>query len=325
MESTKAPVIRWGATTRRRHELLGGALRGVAPLLPRRPIPREPVFIIGSPRSGTTMLFNLLDRSPRLASLGKGSQLLWEMFHKDRGPAWTSHAVGAGSISDHERRVLYWLIDRLAGDTRYLDKFPRNCLRVSYLHELFPEASFVYIRRDGRSVVSSLMTGWRTADKFGHGTLLPVGLSIDGYEGRPWRFLIPPGWEDYTSGRTLAEVCAFQWVAANEAILAAKNEIETKRWVDVSYEELLESPRQATSKMFAGIGLPVDDEVLTWASELETHVSRTAVTVPSHDKWRKEHPNEVQSILPLIEPMMRRLGYDVGASTSRVTETGPRS
>jgi hypothetical protein len=255
------------------------------------------------------MLFNLLDRSPQLVSLGKGSQLLWEMFHKDTDPEWASHAVGPESISQRERKVLYWAIDRLTGGMRYLDKFPRNCLRVSYLHALFPDAYFVFIRRDGRSVVSSLMTGWRTASKFGQGTSLPVPLSIEGYEGRPWRFLVPPGWEGYVSNQTLAEVCAFQWVAANEAVLMAKERIGTERWVDVSYEELLADPRKTTDRMFEGIGAPADDEVLAWAARIDTHVSRTAVTVPSKDKWIKEHPSEVQSIMPVIEPMMRRLGY----------------
>lgn len=312
MESARAPLIRWAARTRRRHRLLGGTLRRVGPFLPRVPAPREPVFILGSPRSGTTMLFNLLDRSPSLVSLGRGSHLLWEMFHGIERPGWRSHSVGPEEVSDRERKVLYWVIGRLAGRERYLDKFPRNCLRAAYLDALFPDAYFVYIRRDGRAVVSSLMTGWRTEGKFGRGTELPVPLSIEGYRGRQWRFLVPPGWEAYASGRSLAEVCAFQWVASNEAILAAREQIDTERWVDVRYEELVRWPQQVASRMLEGIGLPRDEAVLRWASELDAHVSKTAVTAPSHEKWRKEHPHEVESILPMIEAMMRRLGYEIG-------------
>lgn len=312
MESTTAPFLRWAAGTRRRHQVVGTALRNLAPVLSGKAPPRNPVFILGSPRSGTTMLFNLLDRSPRMVSLGKGSHFLWDMFHTIEGAAWASHAVGPGEITDRERKVLYWVIDRLAGGERYLDKFPRNCLRATYLRALFPDAYFVSIHRDGRAVVSSLMTGWRTAGKFGQGTDLPVPLSVDGYEGGTWRFLVPPGWRGYTTGRSLAEICAFQWVSANEAVLAAKEQIGAERWVDVSYEELLDSPEQVTTRLFEGIGLPADDEVLRWASELDTHVSRTAVTIPSGEKWRREHLREIEDILPTIEPMMRRLGYEIG-------------
>jgi len=312
MESTRAPFLRWTAGTRRRHEVVGAALRRLAPALPTAPPPREPAFILGSPRSGTTMLFNLLDRSPRLISLGKGSHFLWDMFHTIEGAGWSSHAVREDQVSDAERKVLYWVIRRLCSDGRYLDKFPRNCLRAEYLHALFPDASFVYIWRDGRAVVSSLMTGWRTEGKFGHGTRLPVPLSVEGYSGREWRFLVPPGWEEYTSGHTLAEVCAFQWIEANRAVLRAKERIGTDRWVDVRYEDVLGSPVDVTRRIFAGIGCELDDEVVRWASEIDTHVSRTAVSTPSRDKWRKEHPEEIESILPMIEPMMRTLGYETG-------------
>ena len=53
---------------------------------------------------------------------------------------------------------------------------------------------------------------------------------------------MPPGWRDYAKGKTLAECRAFQWVASNEAILAARNEIGTDQWLDVRYETLVESP-----------------------------------------------------------------------------------
>jgi sulfotransferase family protein len=311
MESTRAPLIRWAAGTRRRHQVVGAVFRSAAPLLPRKPAPRRPVFILGSPRSGTTMLFNLVDRSPRMKSLGTGSQFVWDMFHKIQASDRSDHAVGPEDITDRERKVLYWLIDRVAGGERYMDKFPRNCLRGKYLDRLFPDASFIYIRRDGRSVVSSLITGWKTEGKFGFGIPLPEPISVEGYAGDQWRFLVPPGWREYANGHTLAEVCAFQWVGANEAVLSAKAAIAPERWVDVSYEELLVSPVETTARLFEGIGLPADDEVLTWASELDTHVSRTAVSAPSREKWRQEHPDEVESILPMIAPMMRRLGYEM--------------
>ena len=41
-------------------------------------------------------------------------------------------------------------------------------------------------------------------------------------------------------------------------------------------------------------------------------ISRTAVSDPSRDKWRTEHGQEIASILPQIEPMMRALGYPAG-------------
>jgi len=65
----RARLLRWAAKTRRRHRLAGAVLRDAAPMLPRAPDPVAPVFVIGAPRSGTTLVFELFDRSPSLASL----------------------------------------------------------------------------------------------------------------------------------------------------------------------------------------------------------------------------------------------------------------
>jgi len=313
MSATTARVLQWTATTRRRNRVGGTILRTAAPVLPHAAPPRQPIFILGSPRSGTTMLVDLLDRSPSLVSFARGSQFLWEMFHTLQSSGWESQVVRPDEITSRERRVVNWTIHELCGGKRYLDKFPRNCLRGEYLYELFPDARFVAIHRDGRSAVSSLITGWQRAGKFGHGTNMPVTLDIAGYGGGNWKFLVPPGWREYATGHTLAEVCAFQWSEGNAAILRAKERIPAAQWTEVRYEEFLDAPRATASRLLEGVGLPQEEEVLSWAERLDTHVSRTAVSDPSRDKWRSRHGQEVASILPQIEPMMRELGYPVEA------------
>jgi hypothetical protein len=309
MRQDRARALRWAMTTRRRHRAAGAVLRAAAPVLPRRPPPRAPVFILGSPRSGTTMLFQLLDRSQQLASLGYGSQFLWEMFRPRRIEPGRSHAAGPDDIAAGEPRVLAWAIDRVAGDMPYLDKFPRMVLRAEYLNALYPDARFVYIARDGRAAVSSLVTGWRTAGKFGQGTQLPAPLAIEGYTGPVWKFLLPPGWEAYTSGRTLAEVCAFQWMEGNRSVLDARARIGPERFVNVRYEDLVAAPVETTRALLDGLGLGADPDVLDHAASLDRKVTHTAVTAPRPEKWRDENPAEIESILEMIAPMMARLGY----------------
>ena len=52
------------------------------------------------------------------------------------------------------------------GDRRFLDKTPENCLRIPYLHALFPDASIVFLRRRAAENVNSLMEGWRARPRF---------------------------------------------------------------------------------------------------------------------------------------------------------------
>jgi len=302
----RARLLRWAAKTRRRHRLAGAVLRDAAPMLPRAPDPVAPVFVIGAPRSGTTLVFELFDLSPSLAPLGVESHLLWDAFHRlsDRG----DHSVPAAAVTDRERRALSWAIRRIAGDRTYLDKYPRLCLRVPYLAALYPDARFVHVVRDGRAVTSSLITAWRTPGRFGLGTRLPVPLQIEGYEGDTWRFLVPPGWRDLAQGATLAEVCAFQWSAANQAVLAARDGMPGERWTEIRYEQLVSDPAVTMSAAMERLGIS-GDEVVEAAEGLGSSVTRTAVTAPRTDKWRDENPDEIASVLDRLEPVMTQLGY----------------
>ena len=309
MRHDRAAALRWAAMTRRRHRAAGRFLRAAAPALPTAVPPHRPIFILGSPRSGTTMLFQLLDRSHAVASLGYGSQFIWEMFRPRRMELGLSHAAAPGDITGRERKVVNWAIERVAGDMPYLDKFPRMVLRAEYLAALYPDARFVSIVRDGRAVVSSLVTGWNTDGKFGQGTVLPVPLRVDGYHGSVWRFVLPPGWEAYTSSRTLAEVCAFQWAASNTALLDATERIGRDRFFQVRYEDLVRSPVETTAAMLAHLDLADDPDVLAHAAALDRNVTQTAVTAPRPEKWRDENPEAVRSILPQIAPVMDRLAY----------------
>ncbi len=302
-----ARVLRDAARSKRRRRWVGAGLRMAAPLIPARPPPRKPIFILGSPRSGTTMLFRLLNQSSDVASLDAEGHLLWEMFHHDRGMEWSFHEVGRDSITGRERRVLFWAIDRLTQGRRYLDKDPANCFRISYLDSLFPDARFIFLKRDGRATVSSLLTAWRSDTGTFPGKRLPIPLSIEGYVGTKWRFVVPPGWEAYAKGRSLEEVCAFQWTSCMNAILSARGGIEGERWIEVSYEQMVEAPREEAARLLSALELPPDPQVEIFADSLDTHLAK-ALSRPEPEKWRKENPQEVTRALPLIEPVMRRLG-----------------
>lgn len=309
-QSFSGRYLREAAKSRRRRRLAGTVLRAAAPALPRKGPPEQPIFILGSPRSGTTLLFEVLGRSPHVASLERESHLLWEMFHDLEAARFGSHEVGPADITKRERRVLYWAIDRVSLGRRYLDKAPRNCLRVPYLAALFPGAWFLHLKRDGRAAVSSLITGWRSAGGLFPGATMPRQLSIEGYRGDTWKFLVPPGWEAYATGRSLEEVCAFQWISANESIMQARRELGPERWIEVGYEDFVEAPQEHTARLLQRLGLGQDQEVIDYAGSLDRHVTK-AVTPPSPDKWRTENPREIERILPVIAPTMRRLGYEL--------------
>jgi hypothetical protein len=256
------------------------------------------------------MLHSVMAHSSGVGSLPGEGHVLWNAFHDEHRRGWTSQATRPEEVAPGERRALGWMIAQIAGDRRYLDKTPRNSLQVPYLHRLFPDAWFVFLVRDGRATVSSLLGGWRDTSGMFPGRRPPIPLSIDGYDGETWKFVVPPGWQRYASGHTLAEVCAFQWVASTEALLAAKGSVPPSRWVEVRYERLVAAPSDEVPTLMASLQLPPDPEVADHARTLDRNITK-AVSAPRPEKWREENPDEIAQVMPLIAPTMRRLGYDV--------------
>ena len=79
--------------------MLGDVLRRGWPILPRSRPPVRPIFVLGSPRSGTTMLYSLLRASSEVRSLPGEGHVLWNLFHDERDPGWTSQSTPPDSIT----------------------------------------------------------------------------------------------------------------------------------------------------------------------------------------------------------------------------------
>ncbi len=280
----------------------------VASLLPpRAPAPRQPVFLVGCPRSGTTMLFEALKRHPDLGSIESEGHVIWERFHHPRERGWESNAVGRADIAGGERAYAYRFVELAAPGRRFLDKTPRNCLRIPYLDTLFPDAFFVFLRRRAADNVNSLLEGWKAHPRW-IAYELPEPLEGLGWRsGRDWSFVLVPGWRELRQA-PLEEVCARQWIACNEAVLAARDEIAPERWVDVSYEDVVERPEEELERVQRALGLAVAPAVVEFAAELP-RTPINVVTPPRREKWRDQNREAIERILPLVEPTERRLGY----------------
>src|SRR6266498_617674 len=120
----------------------------------------DPVFVVGCSRSGTTVTYETIAMSPRLLSFGHEIPEFWDSLWGPRTNGWESEAAGAEvARPEHRDAAQRYFFQRL-GLGRVVDKTCINVMRVPYLYRLFPQARFVYIHRDGRDNVSSLMDGW---------------------------------------------------------------------------------------------------------------------------------------------------------------------
>lgn len=142
----------------------------------------RPIFVVGSGRSGTSVLSWSLGQHPNIMPLpetywiGKLAADLGPVFEAGSSRGDNSHlsAMGITSAEFHEvfgRAVNDLTLRRSArvsaggngfrearnSGGRWVDSTPLNSLHIPHLLRLFPEAKFIHILRDVRSVVKSLM------------------------------------------------------------------------------------------------------------------------------------------------------------------------
>lgn len=133
----------------------------------------QPFFIIGAPRSGTTMLQLALARHSRVAippethfftlllRSFRGQQRHWkriEKYLRIQLDSPTRRIRPGVEAREHFGRLAKSYLDRMRhlGITHFGEKSPEHQLRIPQILETFPQARFVLIYRDGRDVALSL-------------------------------------------------------------------------------------------------------------------------------------------------------------------------
>jgi hypothetical protein len=293
----------------------GAPVRG----LPRRVAgPRfdRPVFIIAAPRSGSTLLFETLAANRAFWTLGDESHRQIEgipALHP-RARDYASNRLLAGDAAGETARRLREAFRadlRNSDGARYLDlssrerpasirfleKTPKNALRIPFLRALFPDARFIYLYRNPRDNLSSLLDAWRS----GRFQTYP---DLPGWSGAPWSHLLIPGWQGL-SGKPLAEVVAAQWRTTHETILQDLAGIADAHWHLLDYDTLLADTAGVIRELCRFCEVPFGPQMQALVAQ-PLKPSRYTLTAPDAEKWRG-NAADLEVALPLVADMERRL------------------
>jgi hypothetical protein len=309
----------------------------------------RPIIIIGCPRSGTTLLFTLLNSSPELNSLYEESRFLFRKFYlqeEKKSRFFYDDALNPDDMTDQDKAMLLrlfhehsfqnrfigqlvnkavrkysatrWIAPYLAKlnamlkprSYRFVEKTPRNCFKIELLNELFPDAYFIFIKRDGRANISSLIQGWKKRKKEAFDEIKRIPrlnreLNFKNFDGKLWRFTLPPGWSDHVDGN-LEEACAYQWYKSNESALESLEKIPDSRKLTISYEDLVSNTADVIKEI-------CDFTEIEYNSTLKKLVEKPPEVnyldgKPKQDKW-KQNAAAIESVRPIIEDTMKKLGY----------------
>ncbi len=169
---------------------------------------------------------------------------------------------------------------RLHGKPRFLSKHPRNVLRFPFLDEIFPDAKFLHLIRDGRAVAQSLL---RMRESHG-------GRNV-------WWGIWPPGWR-VLERLDAVESVARQWRATIEHARKSAALFSSDRYLEVRYEDFCADPVTTLGRVGRWAGL-------SWADPLL--VPATAGIESRNHKWQDAfRPEEIAVLESTMGDLLRR-------------------
>jgi hypothetical protein len=199
------------------------------------------VFVLGSPRSGTTFLAGAIGLVPGFVDLGEVAAVK-AAVHELAG-------LPPEQAAARLRRVLG--VTRTIGLVRGLrgvEQTPETAFLAPALARAFPQARLVHLVRDGRDVVCSLLEkGWMRADRIGGDD---VGLAY----GAHARFWVEPGRRDEFGHASEARRAAWVWRAYVSAVRASGTAP-----YEVRYEAMATDPEGTAAGLSAYLDAPADE------------------------------------------------------------------
>ena len=231
--------------------------RGRGPLRTRLgPLDDRLVFVLGSPRSGTTFLGNSIGSLPGFIDLGEVAPLKAAIPELSRRPPEEA-AAELRALLAQTRRL------GLVGSLRPVEQTPESVFIAPALALAFPEACFVHIVRDGRDVVCSLLErGWLSAERGG------ADDAGHAYGSRA-RFWVEPERREEFERAEDARRAAWAW---RRYVTAARDLGE--RSLEIRYERLAQRPDELAATVARFLAVPPDPLAAAFQAAHSTSVGR---------------------------------------------------
>lgn len=217
----------------------------------------RPIVVIGSPRSGTTLLGNLLGTHPALAQVEE-PRLTWKFGNDDKSDMLRPQDARP-EVCRHIRQTFAQAVED-AGRQRLIEKTPSNSLRMEFVDRVLPGCLFIHTMRDGVESILSIRKFWQQhAHGVPRGKLMQRLKEIDlkrapyyakefmrkampqqfsGLVGKPvWGPRIP-GIDGLLDDLDLLEVCCLQWRMCVEQACFVGRQLPAGRYLEVRLEQM---------------------------------------------------------------------------------------
>jgi tetratricopeptide (TPR) repeat protein len=250
---------------------------------------REHVFLLGFPRSGTTLIEIILEGHPNVVSLEEKESLIDSVHEFMQRPEDLERLTRATPATLERLRAAYWRLVAGAGvdvsGKVFVDKYPLNTLKLPLIARLFPDAKILFACRDPRDIVLSCFR-----HRFKMNAPIYELLSIES---------------------------AARYYDAVMRLVICLNGVLTLDTCLVRHEDLVTEFAREMKRICTFLGLD-------WVPAMGAFAVRTkdrAVLTPSTaqlvrglnteglGQWRRYRP-QLAPVLPMLEPWVKRFYYD---------------
>lgn len=188
---------------------------------------RQPIFVVGSSRSGTSILAHVLAGAD-VVNFSEAPIVRHKMWRMVKSPSSIPN-----QLPDLEK-----ILVRLSGarnGQRVIEKSPGHSLLASYILNYFSDAKLVHIVRDGRDVASSML-GHKWISRELNGEIEVFWLSrLPKFYQEQWQYL--DSWERGV----------LRW--AVYVMSARQAKAYTGRYIEVSYKDMCQNPQQVINEV----------------------------------------------------------------------------
>ncbi|MBD9373704.1 sulfotransferase [Rhizobium sp. ARZ01] len=281
---------------------------------------RPPIFLIGNYRSGTTITQNLIGLHPDVVTWYE-PRTLWLCADPGRQHDEFAESDATEKVTRYiRRRFLKFQLQN--GGRQIMENTPSNVLRVPYVQEIFPEATFLFITRNPFSFISSMELKWQKTKTFKglKRTLSVVPVwQLHYYVGSLVRQMIvkkilrgkyTPIYGPRYKGIDLdlkvndkLAVIARQWARGNRKAREDLAKLGTGRVLTCRYEDLMEDTEATLRQIYDHCGLTCSDDIVRAAKEM--------VDPTRQEKWLRLDREKLKAIIPEVQEEMGYYGYEV--------------
>jgi hypothetical protein len=300
-----------------------------------------PIIIIASTRSGSNLLKDVICKFPGCGTWNaENTNSIWKYGSALR-------LDDELKIEDVNKKVLNYIrgtfnkLSRKYGYKTIVDLSHGNSLRVPFVNEIFPQAKFVFIVRNGLdSVASGIIRSNKSVSltflfkKFKYVPLKNMAFIFIRYiliyikkfifkEKIVYNLPIFKGMLRMHKSNTKEQILATQWVKSYNMATNDLNNIHSERVYKLTYEDLVDDPKKqvrllmeylgydlSNKSIEAQIGEICGNNMLGKETASDDMKNEKGFSTNSVGKWEQIlNSEQVNSIMPIIEESMREIGY----------------